>query len=235
MTAIPHSAGLALIYANRFAGMESYRQQVWKILTASVFSKWVSSEDAVLDLGSGYCEFINNICARVKYAMDLNPAARAHAAPGVNVLLQDCADPWPLPPAMLDVVFTSNFFEHLPSKSALEQTLLNAFVCLKPGGRLIAMGPNIRYAGDAYWDFCDHNLPLTDLAVTELFHKSGLEIEYCRGRFLPYTMSKGPRYPLWMLKTYLKLPFVWNVFGAQFLIVGRRPGPVDTAHSTQTA
>jgi SAM-dependent methyltransferase len=225
VSANPHSADLALIYANRFAGMESYRQQVWKILTESVFSKWVSSEDAILDLGSGYCEFINNIRARVKYAMDLNPDAQAHAAAGVNVLLHDSAAQWPLPPAILDVVFTSNFFEHLPNRSALEQTVLHAFACLKPGGRLIAMGPNIRYAGDAYWDFCDHHVPLTDVALTELFQHCGLEVEYRRERFLPYTMSKVPPYPLWMLKAYLKLPLVWNIFGAQFLIVGRKPGP----------
>ena len=225
MSAHPGSADLAVIYANRFAGMESYRQRVWKILAESVFSKWVSAEGAILDLGSGYCEFINNIRARVKYAMDLNPDVHAHAAAGVNVLLHDSAAPWPLPPAILDVVFTSNFFEHLPNKAALEQTVLNAVACLRPGGRLIAMGPNIRYAGGAYWDFCDHYLALTDVGLGELFQQCGLEVEYIRGRFLPYTMSQATRYPLWMLKAYLKVPFVWNVFGVQFLIVGRRPSP----------
>lgn len=223
MSPNPRPADLALIYANRFAGMEPYRQQVWKILVRSVFSRWVSSEAVVLDLGSGYCEFINNIRARTKYAMDLNPDACEHAAPAVNFLLQDCAAPWPLPPAILDVVFTSNFFEHLPNESALEQAVLNAFLCLKPGGRLIAMGPNIRYAGAAYWDFCDHNVALTDLTLMELFQRCGLEIEYRCGRFLPYSMSLGPRYPLWMLKAYLKVPFAWNLFGVQFLVVGKKP------------
>jgi SAM-dependent methyltransferase len=220
----PHSASdLEQIYAKRFSGTEPYRQEVWKILTASVFSRWVSPGDVVLDLGSGYCEFINNIHARVKYAMDLNWAVQSRAAAGVNVLLQDCSAPWPLPPATLDAVFTSNFFEHLPNKTALEQTVANAFQCLRPGGRLIALGPNIRYTGDAYWDFYDHYVPLTDLSLIELFRKCGLEIEYCRSRFLPYTMSQGRQYPLWMLKAYLKLPFAWRLFGAQFLIVGRKP------------
>jgi predicted SAM-dependent methyltransferase len=56
----------------------------------------------------------------------------------------------------LDVIFTSNFFEHLVSKQALSQTILQAKKCLVPGGRLIAMGPNIRFVGGAYWDFWDH-------------------------------------------------------------------------------
>ena len=42
----------------------------------------------------------------------------------------------------LDTVFTSNFFEHLPDKQCLKQTLRQAYRCLKPGGRLITMGPN---------------------------------------------------------------------------------------------
>ena len=62
----------------------------------------------------------------------------------------------------LDLVFTSNFFEHLPDKSSLGRTLEEIFRCLKPGGRLVAMGPNIRFTGGSYWDFWDHYLPLTE-------------------------------------------------------------------------
>jgi hypothetical protein len=37
----------------------------------------------------------------------------------------------------------------------------------------------------------------------------------------PYSMSQGPTYPLWMLKAYLAVPFVWRFFGKQFLVVAR--------------
>ena len=224
MTESPHSASdLEQIYKNRFSGAEEYRNQVWQTLTAKVFSRWVSPDTAVLDLGCGYCEFINNIQARVKYAMDLNPAARQHAAADVDVRLQDCSAPWQLPLATLDAVFTSNFFEHLPDKTALERTVLNAFECLKPGGRLIALGPNIRYTGDAYWDFYDHYVALTDLSLIELLQKSGYEIEYSVARFLPYTMARGPKFPVWTLKAYLMIPLAWPIFGQQFLVVARKP------------
>src|SRR6267154_1295534 len=46
----------------------------------------------------------------------------------------------------LDVVFTSNFFEHLPNKDAIRRTPLEVYRCLRPGGRFIAMGPNMKYA-----------------------------------------------------------------------------------------
>jgi predicted SAM-dependent methyltransferase len=57
----------------------------------------------------------------------------------------------------LDVVFTSKFFEHLSDKPSLVATLSKAFRCLKPSGRLIALGPNIKYLPGEYWDFFDHH------------------------------------------------------------------------------
>jgi len=53
-------------------------------------------ESVVLDLGCGYCEFINNICAAKKFGMDLNPDAARHAATDVTILQQDCSQPWPV-------------------------------------------------------------------------------------------------------------------------------------------
>lgn len=224
MSSQVHSAlDLERIYRRRFAGLEDYRHAVWRTLVEETFSRWVGAESAVLDLGSGYCEFINQVVARGKYAMDLNPATRIHAAEDVRVLLQDCSATWQLAPEILDVVFSSNFFEHLPDKQALERTLMNAMRCLKAGGRLIALGPNIRYTGTAYWDFFDHYIALSDKSLTELLEKCGFEMEYSRARFLPYTMAGGRRYPRWVLKTYLRFPLAWRVFGKQFLLVARKP------------
>lgn len=224
MTAQPHSAGdLEQIYERRFAGLEDYRRAVWRVLADEVFSHWIAAGSSLLDLGSGYCEFINQIPARRKYAMDLNPATKSNAGDDVAVLLQDCSTEWQIPADTLDAVFTSNFFEHLPDKAALERTVQNAFRCLLPGGRLIAMGPNIRYTGDAYWDFYDHYIALTDLSLVELLLKCGFEIEYARAQFLPYTMANGRRYPAWVLRAYLRMPLLWKLFGKQFLIVSRKP------------
>ena len=218
-----HSArDLEQIYKQRFSGSEAYRTQIWSALTSMVFSKWVAPEHTVLDLGSGYCEFINNISARVKFAMDLNPATSTQAADDVKVILQDCSEPWPIQPDSLDIVFTSNFFEHLPDKSVLERIVRSAHRSLKTGGRLIALGPNVRHTSGAYWDFYDHYIPLTDLSVIELFQKCGFHIEHSWAQFLPYTMARGPRYPVWILKAYLMMPWVWRIFGQQFLVIGRK-------------
>jgi SAM-dependent methyltransferase len=141
----------------------------------------------VLDLGAGYCEFINNATAGVKYAMDLNPDVQKRATQGVTVLQQDCSEPWPLPEGELDAVFTSNFLEHLPNKAAVSTVLSNAYRCLKPGGRFIAMGPNIKYLPGAYWDFFDHHVELTELSLAEALSNCDFGIETQVARFLPYT------------------------------------------------
>jgi SAM-dependent methyltransferase len=218
----PDGSELQRIYSERFAGKTGYRTQVWKIL-ASYFGQWFPSTGTVLDLGAGYCEFINHAAAAVKYAMDLNPEIHKQAARYVTVLPQDCVEPWPLPEAELDAVFTSNFLEHLPNKAAVRTVLSNAYRCLKPGGRFIAMGPNIRYLPGAYWDFFDHCVELTELSLAEALSNCGFEIEKQVSRFLPYTMSRGRQYPAWALRLYLAMPAAWWIFGRQFLVVGKKP------------
>jgi len=221
----PSESELQSIYAARFAGRAEYRAEVWKVLT-SFFTQWLPDAATVLDLGAGYCEFINHVPAGVKYAMDLNPSVRRQAAKGVIVLQQDCTESWPLSEGELDAVFTSNFLEHLPDKTAVNMVLAQAYRCLKPGGRFIAMGPNIKYLPGAYWDFFDHYVELTELSLSEALTTLGFAIEKQVARFLPYTMSHGRRYPTWTLRSYLSTPFLWKIFGKQFLVIGQKPQTV---------
>ena len=119
-------------------------------------------------------------------------------------------------------MFTSNFFEHLPTKIALDKTLSFAAKALKPGGRIICMGPNIKYLPGLYWDFWDHHVPLTELSLQEALNLSGFKIESCVDRFLPYTMVGERRSPLWAVNLYLRLPWIWKFFGKQFLVIAQK-------------
>ena len=225
MDSLPHSAeDLQQMYASRFEGKSAYRKRVWHELCL-FFGKWIPDGAAVLDLGCGHCEFINAVKCGRKLGMDLNPDAGEFAAADVKIIQQDCSEEWAVAPGSLDVVFTSNFFEHLPSKTALERTVQGVFGALAPGGRVIALGPNIKYVPGAYWDFFDHYVPLTERSLMEVLTKCGFCIELCQDRFLPYTMSDGKEFPIWMLRTYLALPIAWRLFGKQFLVVAsKRPG-----------
>jgi hypothetical protein len=35
-------------------------------------------------------------------------------------------------------------------------------------------------------------------------------------------MVKQPRYPIPLLRAYLALPFLWRIFGKQFLVVAQK-------------
>ncbi|HQY06659.1 MAG TPA: class I SAM-dependent methyltransferase [Lacunisphaera sp.] len=214
---------LSLIYHRRFSRTAAYRNRVWQVLTKDFFARWVRPTDTVLDLGCGYGEFINNIAAARKLAMDLNPDAPKHLQAGVEFLHQDCSAPWAVAENSLDVVFTSNFFEHLPDKPALNHTLQQARRALKPGGRLIALGPNLKYLHGQYWDFYDHHVYLTEASLGEAMEVSGYQLELCQPKFLPFTLVDAPEYPLAFVRLYLALPLLWRVFGRQFLVVGHKP------------
>ena len=213
---------LQRIYENRFTSMLGYRNQVWQTLTSAYFQQFVRPTDTVLDLGCGYGEFVNHIRCAKKYGMDLNRRSPEFLAKDVTFLAQDCSTRWNLPDASLDVVFTSNFFEHLPDKKALRDTLLEAHRCLKPGGKVIALGPNIKYVQGAYWDFWDHFLCLTEMSLGEALENNGYRVVLSHDRFLPYSMVNQPRYPIGVLRLYLALPMLWSLFGKQFLVVAER-------------
>jgi SAM-dependent methyltransferase len=127
-----------------------------------------------------------------------------------------------LPDGSLDIVFSSNFFEHLPAKPILERTIQEAARCLKTGARIIAMGPNIRYVPGPYWDFWDHHIPLTERSVSELFETNGFRIEKSIPRFLPYTMVNQREIPTVLIRLYSRFRFLWRLRGHQFLVIGRR-------------
>jgi len=215
---------LTEIYERRFKSTHAYRFRVWQVLIKNYFSRWINKSGSVLDLGCGYGEFINNIQAEKKWGMDLNPGTRERLNKDIQFIMQDCSSKWPLSDSeKLDLVFTSNFFEHLPNKKCLSDTLNHAYKALKPGGRLIAMGPNIKYLTGLYWDFYDHHVIITEKSLAEALEIEGFQIEECIPRFLPYTMVGGFEYPLVCIKAYLYLPFLWWIKGRQFLVVAKKP------------
>ena len=213
---------LTLIYEKRFSGHENYRKRVWKILIQNFFSKWIKSTDHILDLGCGYGEFINHISCKVRHAMDLNPKTKSLLDKEIIFHQQDCSESWDIGHNSLDLVFTSNFFEHLPNKKSLDGTMGEIKKTLKPGGRIIAMGPNISVLKGKYWDFWDHHVALSDQSLRELLQIHDFTIEQSYSKFLPYNMVRVKERPLFLVSLYLRIPFLWKLFGKQFLIIAKK-------------
>jgi SAM-dependent methyltransferase len=215
---------LARLYQARFGAAEiAAKERVWIILCRDFFSRFVRPTDRVLDVGAGYCEFINHIECAEKYAYDANPDTARFAAPGVKYVIGDCRDMSALPAAAFDIAFVSNFFEHLENKPAIDRVLQQVFQRLRPGGRLLILQPNIRYLGSRYWDFYDHLTPLSHLSLREGLLKNGFEVESLIPRLLPYSFKSRIPSAGWMVRLYLKVPILWPLLGKQMFVVAVRP------------
>ena len=215
---------LAALYRARFSEADRARKDaIWKVLCENFFQRYVPPGSTVLDLASGYGEFVRHIRADRKIAIDLNPEAREFLPDGAEFHLRSADDLSCLVTGSIDVCFSSNFFEHLPSKSVLDRVLTEALRVLKPGGLYVAMQPNLRYAPGEYWDYYDHVLPLTHLSCREAYAKAGYEVCELIDRFIPFsTASRLPQHPL-LVRLYLACRPVWRVLGRQFVIVARKP------------
>ncbi|MDM3849270.1 MAG: hypothetical protein PT119_04635 [Aphanizomenon gracile PMC627.10] len=114
---------LKKLYSNRF----DYKQQkakmaLWKILIEEFLQKHIQEDSVILDIAGGSCEFINQVKAKEKYLIELNPDAKLFADSNVkifNVNILNVNDEEILS-KKYDTIFVSNFFEHLNSKEDLE-------------------------------------------------------------------------------------------------------------------
>lgn len=180
-------------------------------------------DGATLDLGAGYCHFINNVRASKKYALDLNEEnLRLYADRDVEKLVGTGAELKALGPASLDTVFASNVYEHFPSREDVASSFAEVRRALKPGGRFVILQPNFAYCAGEYFDFFDHRLAFTHRGMAEGLEMSGFHLRHVVPQFLPYTSkSRLPRAP-WMVDLYLKVPLAWRILGAQMLIVAEK-------------
>lgn len=231
------------IYSQRFSSLEdALRELVWEVLLSEKLQKYVAKDARVLDLGAGDSFFLRHVVAAKKIAVDINEKVKALREFGIDTL---CLPSTAFASALdepVDVIFCSNFFEHLSSKQEMLETLAECHKALLPGGKLIVLQPNIRYVGVRYWDYIDHNIALTDKSLEEALKVSGFIIDELLPRFLPYTVKSRLGQSLLYLGThkwghqllfhgrgrfglrqlirfYCRSPWLWRIFGAQTLAI----------------
>ncbi len=212
------------IYGRRFdESARGRKSEVWRVIVEHRLQRWVEPTDTVLDVGSGFGEFLNHVdCAR-RIGVDLNPDSRHHLAPGIEFHQADASHLSMIGDGTVDVVFSSNFMEHLPDKAAVEGMIDEVFRVLKRGGHFIALGPNVRAVPGAYWDFWDHHVAISDRSLNELLETRGFRVTDSEAKFLPYTTRSALPQAPWLVRLYLAFPPIWRVLGAQFLVRAKKP------------
>jgi cyclopropane fatty-acyl-phospholipid synthase-like methyltransferase len=196
------------------------RALVWKVV-AEHLAVWVPREAHVLEIGAGYCDWINNVVAARRVAADMWPETARYAAAGVESRILDVSrELSTFDPSSFDAVLASNILEHF--EPAVATTVVDDIArVLKPGGRLIIVQPNFRYAARQYFDDYTHRSVFTDVSLPNLLRAHGFLIDHVQPRFLPYSM-RNSRLPIqaWTVRAYLWSPV--KPRAGQMLVVARK-------------
>lgn len=211
------------MYNLRFNKETKFRNKLWAILCTKFFQKYINKNSVVLDVAAGHCEFINNIQAKEKIALDLNKDVKKLANKNVRVLIEDASFIKSLKNSSVDVVFISNFFEHI-TKEDITKVIKEVRRILKNKGKLLILQPNIRFCYKEYWNFFDHITPLDDKSMAEILLLNDFDIIKLFPKFLPFTTKTKIRgilpdfLILLFLKIVLKIRFIQNLVGGQMFI-----------------
>jgi len=204
-------------HQTRFAA-DPRRDVLWQTLWRAFFRHRVPKNACVLDLGSGYGQFINNVVARRRIAIDSWPGFADYLVPGVEAIIGDVTDLSMIEDGAVDFAFASNLFEHL-TQSQLGLALRELSRKLAPLGTLTILQPNYRYAFREYFDDYTHVTVWSHISLADFLMANGFDIVELLPRFLPLTIKS--RLPVWpfLIRTYLALPI--KPLGKQMLVVAR--------------
>lgn len=183
---------------------DSGKNKLWQVL-ASYFQKYIPEQSRVLDLGAGWCYFINNVAGCERFAIDNTMYPLSFAKEGVNTFVCDVSKAC-FKDGVFDVVFASNILEHLP-KDKLVGTLGECWRLLKPGGTLMVLSPNFRYSFKQYFDDYTHETVLTDRNIQDLLGITGFTVKKIYPKFLPFSANSKLPVSKLELKLYLLSPY----------------------------
>lgn len=195
------------------------RKRLWNELINRYFMPLIGKDRTVVELGAGWCDFINSVKASRKVAVDIWPGVVENAAADVEVHISSATGLGFLQSKSVDVVFASNLVEHL-SQSEFKLMLSEVRRILNSDGRVILLQPNYRLCSKRYFDDYSHVSIWTDVSIADFLRADDWEVLRVMPRFLPLTIkSRLPVIPL-LIRIYLLSPI--KPMAGQMLVVARK-------------
>ncbi len=209
-------------YKSRYV-FDPRRSIVWQEIV-KFESKFIPKNGTVIDLGAGYCDFINNAVAEKRYAVDSSPELSNFASKEVFQINKEAWELSEIGDGSVDVVHASNLFEHF-SDEELSRVMREVKRVLKKGGKLILMQPNYRLNPHHYFDDPTHKKVFSDAALESFLLSHDMKIVLKMPRFLPFSMKSNSSIisnsllPL-IVRAYIHSPF--KPFAGQMLFVAEK-------------
>lgn len=202
------------------------RGKIWKVLV-DYMKNDIGKANCVLDLGAGYCDFINNVHAKRKIALDIDKSSKKYSARDVEFHVGKSDELQFLDDASIDVAFASNLFEHL-SIIEVKKTLKELRRVLKQNGRLILLQPNFYYCYKEYFHDYTHKTIFTHIGLMDLLDSNGFQTIKFIPKLLPFSMQSkysGKSLPKFLFVKPIIMAYLYSPikpFAKQMYIVTRK-------------
>ena len=209
------------LYFQHRLNQDAKRIVTWRALVKYYFQHLIPVNSRVLELGAGYCDFINNVEASSKFAVDVWEGITRYAGKDVTTIVGSAENLQQLVSGQFDIIFASNFLEHF-SVEAITLLLDDIKIALSPGGKLMLVQTNYRLDPGRYFDDYTHISIWTDSSLHDFLEAMGFKVEIFLPKFLPLTVKSKFPVHRWLIWMYLKIPIKFKA-GQMFVCATLNP------------
>ncbi len=190
--------------SNKYQPYLKSRRNIWKEIVKFV-QKDTGEIHTLVELGAGYCDFINQFPAKQKIGYDIRTEIVQFAGPEIDLRIENAVRLPGIRNNSVDLVFASNFMEHL-AQEELDTLLPRILEVLTHRGMLILIQPNYRLCPEHYFDDETHQTIFSDKNIVPFLEEYGFRILKLIPGLLPFSMkSRLPKCPF-LVRLYLKSP-----------------------------
>jgi len=194
------------------------RRGVWKEIVRFIH-KDIGFLECLVELGSGYGDFINQYPAARKICYDINPAMSRFMHDDVEFKCENGVMLSGLSTDSVDAVFASNFLEHLTTQE-LDVLMPRIFSVLRREGKLVLIQPNYKLCKESYFNDKTHKTIFSDENIKHFLEKSGFTVRILIPGLLPFSMKS--RLPKWPFFVRLYLVSLFRPGAAQMYVVAEK-------------